>query len=175
MRNSAVLPVAKGRETNRAMLRRAGGLIGACVLGMGLSGCVGPTGPVYGQWSGYQSDGVSGYDRNVKLVLDGSPGAREGVYHLRVTQINPTAQLQGASGGYADDRWVLSTVKANGRTWSRIHLLGVPNAQYATYDMLPDRTLVPDIGGESPAASENSAMAYRLSVQSPDIYAYGRI
>ncbi|MBB2176485.1 hypothetical protein [Gluconacetobacter johannae] len=165
MRNGAVLSVTR-RETS---------LLGACILAAGLSGCVGPTGPVYGQWCGYQPDGVSGFERNVQLVLDGKPNARGGIYHLRVTQMNPMAQLEGAPGGYVDNRWVLSTVTAHGRTWKRIHLLGMPATQYATYDMLPDRTLVPHMGGESLDASAQAAMAYRLSVRPRDSYAYGRI
>ncbi|MBB2189848.1 hypothetical protein HLH34_07690 [Gluconacetobacter azotocaptans] len=174
MRNDAVLSV-KERKTKRATMGRAGGVLGACVLAAGLSGCVGPTGPVYGQWSGYQPDGATGYERNVQLVLDGKPDARGGIYHLRAMQMNPMAQLQGAPGGYVDNRWVLSTVTVNRRTLNRIHLLGMPATQYATYDMLPDRTLVPDIGGESLEASERAAMAYRLSVRPRDSYAYGRI
>jgi hypothetical protein len=156
-------------------MRGGWGMAAAIVAVAALAGCVGPVGPVYGQWSGYQPDGVSVYERNVQLVLDGPADARGGVYHLRVTQMNPSARMQGAMDGYVDNRWVLSTVTVNGRTWERIHLMGTPTTQYATYDMLPDRTLVPDIAGAAPGTSMAAAMSCRLVVRPPTTYAYGRI
>ncbi|GBQ33533.1 hypothetical protein HLH34_17230 [Gluconacetobacter azotocaptans] len=145
--------------------------IGVVALAAGLGGCFGPTGPIYGQWSGYQPDGALGYERNVRLVLEGTPEARAGTYRMRMTPINPAALLQGASSVYYSDHWTLEAGATNGQAWTRLHLAGLPGTQFDTYDMLPDRTLVPHTPGQPPEA----AMPYRLGPLPPTTYGYGRI
>lgn len=107
-----------------------------------LAACVGPAGPVVGDWRGEQEGRNAFNNQVVELVLDGTPGARSGRYRMAVTYQDTLF------GGPADmERWSGTWTReqrpgAGGtRTIIRLHDM-LPN-QIDTYELASDGTLHP--------------------------------
>ncbi|GBQ63183.1 hypothetical protein AA103196_0512 [Ameyamaea chiangmaiensis NBRC 103196] len=143
-----------------------------------LAGCVGPTGPVFGDWYGYQTGCADGYDRSVALVLDGTPDARGGTFHYRAFRRLASLGWGGvAMDGVErwDGQWRLHTVPSGGQTWTRVDLSGLPPTERAAYILMDRHVLVPVVvGGSGPDLSQ-LGLESRLVPRPTTAYGYGRV
>ena len=139
-----------------------------------LSGCAGPTGPIVGDWRGSQPSLDPYHEKTTELILDGTPDAVSGTYHL-VTQV-----MASDLGTQTDqnlrwtDRWEKRTpTDASGTRYVSIHLDHAPGGQLPDYVLTPNNLLVPLV---NPAHPDLSATAIRIALVPlpPTAYGYGR-
>jgi hypothetical protein len=140
-----------------------------------LAGCAtGPTGPVVGDWRGSQPSIVQWYRTVTELILDGSPGAMSGTYHL-VINTPGLATLSGASSFRRwSDRWEVRMLKdANGQPYEVVHLFNVPGTQRPDYALTKDNLLIPIYNEAHPDFSE-AGRRIALYPLPRTAYGYGR-
>jgi len=96
-------------------------------LALGLAGCAGPTGPVFGEWQGEPPGRDRSVPKSVDLVLDGAPDAQSGNYRIATTEHDPAV-----FAGHGTRRW--------GGTWTRSTRMvdGRPLTIITLHDHLPD-------------------------------------
>lgn len=93
---------------------------GRLPLGLGfaavclLAACTQPTGPVLGEWEGRQPGRGPSFPKLVDLVLDGTPDAQSGTYHIATTQMDPDV-VTGNGEQRWTGTWVRSERTANGQ------------------------------------------------------------
>jgi len=148
-----------------------------CVVVL-VAACAGPTGPVFGDWYGYQTGAADGYDRAVSLVLDGAPSARSGAFHYRavrrMTGIGWAANVSSDTERW-DGRWQARGVQVAGQTVTRIDLIGLPPDERGAYFLTDQRVLVPvAVGGGGPDLSV-PGLRSRLVPRPATAYGYGRV
>jgi hypothetical protein len=142
------------------------------MLGAVLAGCAGPTGPVVGDWRGYENTRVSYYYDEVEIILDGSPGSTEGVYHY----VRTSRENFGSGAGRFlrwTDHWTSRPIVNGGRTLTLVHLADLPNGYFEDYVALPDGVLVPVADPARPDLSA-AAMRFAMSPLPRTAYGYGR-
>jgi len=159
----------------RRFLLRIGGAAG---LVLGLSGCFEPTGPVFGDWYGYQTGAADGYDRSVSLVLNGTPNARSGAYHYRAVRrmsgVGWATTVSGNSDRW-DGQWQAHNVTVDGQTLTRIDLDKLPPNERHSYILMAGHVLVPvSVGGSGPDLTK-PGLESRLVPRPLTAYGYGRV
>ena len=148
------------------------GLAASLIAGGIVAGCADPTGPVVGDWRGYESTRVSYYFAQVELILDGAPGVTAGTYHY----VRTSRENFGADAGRFlswTDHWTSRPFTTGGRTLTLVHLEHLPNAYLDDYVALPNGVLVPVANPARPDLSA-AAMRYAMSPLPRTAYGYGR-
>jgi len=146
----AVLP----RRSRPNGLRPGSRFLFAAGLLSATAACQDPTGPVLGDWRGNQPALNSFYQRTTELILDGTPAATTGTYHLiRLTQ-DPT--FGAGSGRFLRwaDRWTRETVRdTQGAPHDGFRLRNAPGAEPSLYVLTADQLLVPVYNEQHPDLS----------------------
>ena len=151
------------------MVRLCAGLV--LVL---LAGCADPTGPVVGDWRGYQPAISSFDDLSTELILDGLPGAQSGTYHLITRAEEPGLVDDPRWNVRWTDQWQRRVVHgADGSSYVTIHLHRAPDAQVPDYLMTAHNLLVPLDNLAHPDLSSN-AIRIALVPLPRDSWGYGR-
>ena len=123
-----------------------------------LAGCVAaPAGPVFGDWQGSPPGPDSSTPETVHLVLDGSPDARSGRYHLSTTV---RSTFIGAGGGGTTDWsgiWTRQQETAHGQTRTIITLHDALASDIDQYLLAPDGTLQP-VSNTRPFSKQDVAL-----------------
>jgi len=144
---------------------RLPGLVCAAFLG----GCLGPVGPVFGDWYGYSPLALPQSQVFIELVLHGTPDATGGTYRVHTqTLYAGDAQLFNRSD-YGDGRWVL---RQRGG-WREIDLAGglMDGKRYA---IVGDRGLLPLLQDGSGPNETEAGLRRRLAARKPGSFGYGR-
>lgn len=148
---------------------------GAALL-VTVAGCAGPTGPVVGDWRGYPPSIDIGYSHQTELILDGTPDATSGTYHLVTLLQDPNF---GAHSGENQnlrwsDRWEKRMQRdAGGNSYVSIHLRHAPGAEPADYILTSRGLLVPLVQAAHPDLSPG-ALRYALAPLPRSSWGYGR-
>lgn len=147
-------------------------------LMIGPFGCAGPTGPIFGDWYGYQPLPGPQAQLAVELVLHGPPTARLGAFRMHVQTMWMVANPQNQSD-YPTGTWTMRPVTIDGRTYRRIDLSGLDTAMHhatliAHYIELPNGTLVPATADGKPDLSPGG-LAFRLVPRPRGSFGYGRV
>ncbi len=139
-----------------------------------LAGCAGPTGPVVGDWRGFQPT-ISSFDNlSTELILDGEPDARAGTYHLVTRAMEPGLVDDPRWNVRWTDQWERRVVQdANGRSYTTIHLHRAPGAQVPDYILTANNLLVPLDNPQHPDLSAN-ALRIALVPLPRSSWGYGR-
>ncbi len=150
-------------------------MLRSAILGMllVLTGCVGPTGPVFGDWSGRPPNAGGDYSSYVDLVLHGAPGDSAGAYEFQATTLAPTATDVEDRYLTWGDRWTLSGGVGAGSA-RILELHNLPPSQISRYALLPNGVLVPLKRGGQPDLSAYS-LGYALAPVPRTRWGYGRI
>ncbi|GAN54003.1 hypothetical protein [Tanticharoenia sakaeratensis] len=154
----------------------AGQRFAFCLIGATfLAGCADPTGPVFGDWYGYQSLPVPGGTKATELVLDGLPNAVSGGYRMHTQQYWPGPMMFNRSD-YGGGRWVVR-MTCRSPSWQEIDLIEGP-FDGRRYVMLPNRMLIPAaIDGAGHVTGPDLTafgLAQRLAARKPGTFGYGR-
>jgi len=114
------------------------------VILIALAGCAGPTGPVVGDWRGYQL-GLTGLNNlYTQLILDGEPDAQSGTYHLVTKAMEPGLTDDPRWNVRWTDHWERRTLQvAQAQTYISIHLFNAPNAETPDYLLTSNGSLLP--------------------------------
>lgn len=139
-----------------------------------LAGCTGPTGPVVGDWYGYQL-GVSGFSNlSTHLILDGAPDAQSGTYHLITRDMEPGLMDDPRWNVRWTDHWERRVQQdAEARTYTSIHLDHVPNAETPDYILTANGLLALVPNTRHPDLSP-AALRYALVPLPRSAWGYGR-
>jgi hypothetical protein len=149
-------------------------LAGLAVLALPLAGCFQPTGPIVGDWRGsQQADDPFNY-KMTELILDGTPGAMSGQYHLITRLQNQNPQSAREETPLWSDRWEKRIVRtASGVPYTMIHLDHSPGDQLPDYATTDRNLLVPVADPLHPDLSP-AAMRTALYPVPKDAFGYGR-
>lgn len=139
-----------------------------------LAGCAGPTGPVVGDWRGYQL-GVSGINNlSTELILDGAPDAQSGTYHLITRAMEPGMIDDPRWNVRWTDHWERRVLQdAQSQSYVSIHLHNAPNAETPDYIVTSNDLLVPVPNTRHPDLSPD-AMRVALMPLPRTTWGYGR-
>ncbi len=140
---------------------------------LGLAGCVTPSGPIFGDWTGRQPTSLGLNPTFVNLVLHGSPEARAGSYAYQATMTDTTFNGPGGRTLSWDDRWTLSPAKGGGAPMILV-LHNLPGGQIDRYALLGNGVLVPLTNGGAPDTSQYG-LHYALVPVSKSSWGYGRV
>lgn len=141
---------------------------------LALAGCTGTTGPVVGDWRGVQPSLDAFYSVNTELILDGTPDAVGGTYHLVSVVMDPNIGGQDQQNVRWTDRWEKRVRQdAAGRAYPTIHLHNAPGTQPSDYILTANNLLVPLVNAARPDVSGN-ALRYALVPLPRNTYGYGR-
>ena len=127
---------------------------------LGLSGCAGYSGPVFGDWRGNQPMSLALYPTYVDLVLYGAPGATQGMYDFQAMLTDPTLTSTGDRTVTWGDRWTLARTPQSGSV-PVLTLHNLPGAQISRYALLPNGLLVPLTKAGAPDVTRYS-LSYAL-------------
>lgn len=139
-----------------------------------LAGCAGPTGPVIGDWSGYQM-GLDGFaNLSTQLILDGEPDAQSGIYHLITRSMEPGSIDDPRLNVRWTDHWERRVLQdAQARTYVAIHLYNAPNAETPDYILTANGLLMPVPNTRHPDLSPE-ALKIALVPAPRSAWGYGR-
>jgi len=139
-----------------------------------LAGCAGPTGPVFGDWYGYEM-GLSGINNlSIHLILDGEPDAQSGTYHLITRMMEPGQMDDPRWNVRWTDRWERRVLQdSQARTYTSIHLHKVPNAETSDYILTANGSLAPVPNTRHPNLSPE-VLKYALAPLPRSAWGYGR-
>ena len=148
-------------------------LAGAAAL-LAASGCAGPTGPVVGDWRGAQPSIDIAYSIDTELILDGTPDATSGTYHLVSRVRDPNFGSENQDDVRWTDHWEKRTLRdATGRPYPTIHLNRAPGVQRPDYILTSNGLLVPLIEAAHPDVSP-AALRFALVPLPRTAFGYGR-
>ncbi|GBQ29574.1 hypothetical protein HLH34_13700 [Gluconacetobacter azotocaptans] len=158
-------------SVNRSLAVLLGGLT------IGLCGCAGPGGPVFGDWYGYLPLPAPQARVAVELVLDGPPTARQGGFRLHMQ----TMWMVGAADNVSDyltGTWSAHPVTIDGVACRRIDLSGLDSSRHhamlvSHYIELPNGVLVPATADGRPDLTPGG-LDYRLAPRPRGSFGYGR-
>ncbi|MCQ8280163.1 hypothetical protein NFI95_17135 [Acetobacteraceae bacterium KSS8] len=144
-----------------------------CVAVLGLAGCVGPSGPVIGDWRGAEQS-IEGYrERVTELIIDGRPGDGSGVYHL-ISSVPASGIVSDPRDIRWSDRWQKRLLHdPSGAPYTVYHLDHAPPSHLADYVLLSTGALLPVV---DPAHPDTRPESLRIALQplSRTAYGYGR-
>ena len=122
-----------------------------------LAGCADRTGPVVGDWRGYQPSITSFDNLSTELILDGPPEATSGTYHLITRAEDPGLVDDPRWNVRWTDHWERRVVQgADGHSYVTIHLHEAPDAEVPDYVMTANDLLVPLNNLDHPDLSPNA-------------------
>ena len=135
-----------------------------------MAACAGPTGPVFGDWRGMDTTGMSFDLPEIELVLDGPAEATAGDYHLA----RQTHELFRSSPPFPawDGAWTSRLVMVAGRRLRLVHLERMAYGHVADYVLLEDGRLAPVADPSRPDLS--GAARYALAPVKRGSFGYGR-
>jgi hypothetical protein len=133
----------------------------------GLAACAGPvTGPVVGDWRGETPESAT--EQLVELVLDGTPDAPSGRYHLAIT-----TEDTDSGGGAGTQRWDGDWRREQALDGRKVfHLLNDLPGTIDRYELGADAMLHP-MGQGNRVDTSPAARLYTLLPVSPGL-GYGR-
>ncbi len=144
----------------------------ACLLST-ITGCAGPTGPIFGDWRGRQPTGDGLNPSFVDIVLYGRPGDTQGQYDFKATMTDPILVSGGNHTLQWGDRWTITGGPASG-TLPILHLHDLPNSQIASYALTPNGVLIPTNPANQIDTSPGS-LRYGLAPVPTSSRSYGRL
>ncbi len=140
---------------------------------LGLAGCVGPTGPVVGDWRGAEQS-IEGYrERVTELILDGTPNDNGGIYHL-VSSVPASGIASDSRDIRWSDRWQKRIFRdPSGAPYTVYHLDHAPPSHLADYALLSTGALLPVV---DPAHPDLRPQSLQIALQPlpRGTYGYGR-
>ncbi|GBR35442.1 hypothetical protein AA101099_0032 [Neoasaia chiangmaiensis NBRC 101099] len=152
-------------------------LLGQIGLFLGLASCTDPTGPVFGDWYGYQPLPVPEAQISVELVLDGPLTADHGGFRMH-TQTMWTNGSPLNESDFLTGTWEIHPVTIQGQPCHRLILHGLDTGMHhatlvTDYIELPNGVLVPTAANGQPDLSPGG-LTYRLAPRKRDSFGYGR-
>lgn len=133
------------------------GLMSGVLAGvLSLGGCVEATGPVVGDWRGAEQSVEGYYARVTELIIDGTPDAPYGTYHL-VSQIPSSGIADDRRSINWSDRWERRVLRdRSGAPYTVFHLDHAPAGHVSDYILLSSGALLPSIDPHRPDLSAGS-------------------
>ncbi len=122
------------------MIQHGWQLVAVLGLGLGLSGCAQPSGPVFGEWQGEPPGRARNNPKSVDLVLDGTPDAQSGAYRIATTEHDPSV-FNGHGTRRWGGTWTRSSRVVEGRTFTIITLHNHLPDDIGDYALEPDGRL----------------------------------
>ncbi|GBR30979.1 hypothetical protein AA0488_2153 [Kozakia baliensis NRIC 0488] len=137
-----------------------------------LTACADPTGPVFGDWYGFQPLPVPNGSLSIELVLDGAPNAQSGHYRLHRQSLWGGDMLFNRSDSL-DGTWSIKNVTVQGHTWKQVNLNGA-QLNIWQYVLLPNGYLVPTNDQGAPEMGQGGWGCCRLAPRARNSFGYGR-
>lgn len=138
-----------------------------------LSGCTDPTGPVFGDWYGFNPLPTPQGNISIELVLDGSPTDSVGRYRLHRQSFWAEDMMFNRSDTL-DGTWTLKEYTVDGKIWRNVFLKG-PELHITHYVLLPNGYLTPATDQNTPDMGESGWLCCRLAPRARDSFGYGRV
>ncbi|CAI9119899.1 hypothetical protein [Brytella acorum] len=151
--------------------------VSALVLSLG--GCAAmPSGPIFGDWYGYQPLPVPQSQLAVELVLHGAADARTGTYRIHYQTLWGQGSVFTRSD-YLNGAWARTPMTIDGVPCALIVLSpdGVGpswGAMVTRYIELPNRLLIRATDHDRPDLTQDGLL-YRLAPRKPTDFGYGRV
>ncbi|MDL2171324.1 MULTISPECIES: hypothetical protein [Asaia] len=154
-------------------LSRLGCLMLAMVSCTTLAGCTDPTGPVFGDWYGFNPLPTPQGNISIELVLDGAPTATSGRYRLH-RQSFWAEDMMFNRADTLDGTWTLREYTVDGKIWRNVFLKG-PELHITHYVLLPNGYLTPATDQNTPDMGEGGWKCCRLAPRARNSFGYGRV
>lgn len=154
-------------------LSRLGSLMLALTSLGALGGCTNPTGPVFGDWYGFNPLPTPQGNTSIELVLDGSPTATAGTYRLH-RQSFWAEDMMFNNAATLDGSWTLREYTVDGKIWRNVFLTG-PELNIAHYVLLPNGYLTPATDQNTPDMGASGWNCCRLAPRPRNSFGYGRV
>jgi len=156
----------------RTLTRLAGSLLALSLIAP-LDGCTDPSGPVFGDWYGFNPLPTPQGNISIELVLDGAPTATSGRYRLH-RQSFWAEDMMFNRADTLDGAWTLKEYTVDGKIWRNVFLKG-PELHIAHYVLLPNGYLTPAADDNTPDMGESGWKCCRLAPRARDSFGYGRV
>ncbi len=156
----------------RSLWDRSGSVVPLVGALLALQGCIGPQGPIFGDWRGTEQSRDVALVAQVELILDGVPDATSGTYHYVYTPPDTNSQANDGYFRWAG-QWDKTALNVEGQSLSLIHLRQGPPGRLADYILLANGSLVPVANPASPDLSRY-ARGQALRPVPRDTFGYGR-